>query len=217
MPGPDNNKCPGCGGDLGANPVVHGPGCPAVEVRVTDKREQRRLEAEQRRLEAEATAAEAASLVDTSDPAGEGIAEGMQRVDRIAEFRAKAAAGEELTDEEQQELLRLQGEQMEAEKAAEEAELGVSAKTAFLVIIGHDGSATATTDMDQLVNIDREASIDDMYAGASIVVRDIEASLAAKHVVFGIQVAGQAMAEKRQAVQTMQNLQMGAPGGRRRR
>lgn len=135
----------------------------------------------------------------------------VNRQARLEELYAKARADTELTDDEKVEMLRLQGEEQDAAKEAE-ANAPLAVRTAFLVIIGHDGTATATSDCNQSIEIDREASIDDMYAGAAIVLRDIDASIAAKHVVFGLNVSAQAMQEKQMAVRAMQQLQQ--PGGR---
>lgn len=192
----------------------HGEHGPIV---ITDKREQKRQEAAERaRQKAE----------ETQHPAGTGVVEGepletvdetLARIDRIQQLQEKGREGE-LTEEEGGELLQLQ---VAEEEARQEAALGegetVSALTAFLVIVGHDGSARATSDVNSNLLIDREANVDDMFTGASIVVRDINAATTSKHVVFGLNVSAAAMAEKQQALQMAQRLQGGAaPGGRRR-
>lgn len=193
-----------------------------MPVRVVDKREQRRLEAEAARqaaalaeVEEDSEPTAEAKIIIASD-AEEEVASLLRqnRQDRIAELQEKGRDFETpLSPEEGQELLRLQAEE-ESARAEEEANAGIPARTAFLVIMGHDGTATASSDCNQNVVIDREASIEDMYAGAAIVLRDIEASITAKHVVFGMQVSAQAMQEKAMAVRTAQAMQQ---QGRRRR
>lgn len=135
--------------------------------------------------------------------------EAMERVDRIQELREKGQksldGGPPLSNDEQAELLRLQAEQQEADVAAN---VGVhAARTAFLVVVGYDGSAVATHDVNLELEIEREASIDDMYAGAALVVRDIEASLAAKHVVFGMQQGVQQLAARQRDLSAASALQ----------
>lgn len=134
----------------------------------------------------------------------------MARVDRIQELRDKGRAsldgGPPLTNEEQAELLRLQAEQEAADKQAAKAGEVMQARTAFLVIIGYDGSATATSDVNTSLEIEHEASIDELYTGSALVVRDIEASLAAKHVVFGMQQGVQQLAARQQDISAAQQL-----------
>lgn len=194
-----------------------------IPVRVIDKREQRRQEAEARKQAEELAASEAGTtdhIIQLTE-LQEQVAEAEQSVltqrrqDRIEELKTKGRdIATPLSEEEGQELLRLQAEE-EAARQEEEANAGIPARTAFLVIMGHDGTATASSDCNQDVVIDREASIEDMYAGAAIVLRDIEASITAKHVVFGMQVSAQAMQEKAQALAAARAMQ--ARGGGRRR
>lgn len=206
--------CPKCG----VQPGLYHDDCDyKPPVRVTDKREQRRLEAEAARQLAEEQALQSPEQPDGETAPLEDdtvLADTIARVDRIQELRAKHSEPGGMTSEEGQELLRLQGEQEEADRAAQD---GVQAMTAFIVIIGHDGSAVASHDLNQTVFIDREATTDDMYSGAAIVVRDIEAAIASKHVVFGLSVSAQAMREKAGAIQQAQMLQGRSPNlGRRR-
>jgi hypothetical protein len=107
--------------------------------------------------------------------------------------------------------------QEELERDGEKRDAGEvrQALTAFLVVVGHDGSAVATSDVNTQLVIDREATVDDMFAGASIVVRDINAATTSKHVVFGLNVSAQAMQEKAMAAQLAQ--QNGLNLGPRRR
>lgn len=185
----------------------HGP------VRIVDKREEKRAAARAR--------AEAAQHPAGSQAAGEyeTVDETLSRIDRIHQLQEKGRTSPEnppLTEQEQAELLELQAAEDQA-RDEQEAEDGdaVPALTAFLVIVGHDGSARATSDVNINMVIDREANVDDMFSGASIVIRDINAAMAGKHTVFGLQVSAQAMKEKAYASQLMQ--QQGKMGTPRRR
>lgn len=153
-------------------------------IRIVDKREERRLEAEARKAAEETT-----SPAPVADPEA-----------RLAELRS---LDRELTEEERAELLDIQ---VALQPDGDDSQV-VEARTAFLVVCYHDGRAVALSDVNTELSIDHLANVDEMYTGAAIVLRDIEASLAAKHVVFSMQVAGQAMAEKAQAVRAMQGLQ----------
>lgn len=194
-----------------------------LPVRVIDKREQKRLEAEAaRNAAAEAPATEELSTEAKVIVGGDADEEAatllrQNRQARIEELKTKGRDfATPLSEEEGQELLRLQAEEDSA-RQEEEANAGIPARTAFLVIMGHDGTAQASSDCNLDVVIDREASIEDMYAGAAIVIRDIEASITAKHVVFGMQVSAQAMQEKAAAVAVARATQQQSHGGRRRR
>lgn len=191
---------------------------------ITDKREQKRLEAAERarRLaeEAEHPSAEG------TEPAAETILrlegateteQAMARIDRIQQLQEKGRQiGVTLTEEERGELLTLQAEEDEAHQEQKRAAENVTeALTAFLVIVGHDGSARATSDVNMDLVIDREATVDDMFGGSSIVIRDINAAMASKHTVFGLNVSAQAMQEKAMATRLLQQ-QGGVPAGRRR-
>lgn len=166
-------------------------------VTIIDKRARKRAE------DAEALAAQL--VPETVDDA-------MARVDRMEELLKKgmlsAAKGTPgLTDDERAELLALQvREDVEREKAQQAQGDLIPALTAFLVIVGHDGSARATSDVNTNLVIDREATVDDMFSGASLVVRDINAATNSKHVVFGLSVSAQAMQEKQQATAAMARL-----------
>ena len=63
-----------------------------------------------------------------------------------------------------------------------------------------------------LLSLERLAGIDDMYSASSIVVRDIQASMTSKQVVFGLQVSAQAMSEKKTAQQLVQRYQTASRG-----
>lgn len=166
-------------------------------VTITDKRARKRQE------DAEALAAQL-------EP--ETVDDALARVDRMEELLKKgtlsaANGGPELTEDERTELLALQvREDMERDKAEQAEGDLIPALTAFLVIVGHDGSARATSDVNTNLVIDREATVDDMFAGASIVVRDINAATNSKHVVFGLSVSAQAMQEKQQRTAVMSKL-----------
>lgn len=123
----------------------------------------------------------------------------MARIDRIQELREKAGESA-LTTEEQAELMRLQGEQEAADKQAEEADDSVDAVTAFLVVVYPDGSSRASTDVNMNLTIDREANIDDMFAACSLVMRDIDATITARNVVFGMQQGVQHLAERQRVL-----------------
>lgn len=100
-------------------------------------------------------------------------------------------------------------EELEREENAEPE--GLPALTAFYVVIDHQGGAKAMSDCNTMLHLDREATVDDMHNGCSIVLRDIQAATTAKHVVFGMQVSAAAMQEKRAAVQTLDSLRGGRP------
>lgn len=176
----------------------HGP------IIITDKREQKRQAAREK--------AQAAN-----HPAAEGTEPAAVTIDRLERIQQIVEAGRErdLTAEEAKELLDLQAaeDQQRQDEAPPDA---IPALTAFLVIVGHDGSARATSDVNVNLLIDREANVDDMFTGASLVVRDINAATTSKHVVFGLNVSAQAMQEKAQAMRMVQ--QAAGPGlaGRRR-
>lgn len=195
-------------------------------VRITDKREQKRAEAEAARIEREAAAAaskeahpssggqdEVEGIAPELEPGEETVDEALARIDRIQILKEKWATAEGLTEEEGHELLNLQAQQQEADQAGGVAH---EALTAFLVIVGHDGTAQATHDVNINLSIDREATVDDMYHGVCIVKRDIDASITSRQVVFGLNVSAQAMQEKAAAIQQASMMQ-GRPPGRRRK
>lgn len=196
---PSNERCEGCG----VGPALdHLDDCPAIRVTITDKRGKK---------SEEEIAAVVEQLVNLEVEAEEAKSQeaGTFRQQRIEELRA-IGAERDLTQEEAGELLRLQA--AEDTGVAEDAVYPVA--TAFLVLVHHDGTVQANPDVNIIMAAERLASIDDMYAGCSVVVRDIQASMTAKQVVFGLQVSAQAMQEKSRAVQMAQSLQQ--PGGRRR-
>lgn len=167
-------------------------------VRVTDKRgKQPEPSIENSAVIAGSIGAPVGGLF-TDEVEGETTDEVMARVDRIQELRGKAL-DDTWTPEEREELLRLQGEQEEADKQAS-SEDSIDAVTAFLVIVYRDGSARATTDVNTMLTIDREANIDDMYGASSQVLRDIDATVTARNVVFGMQQGVQHLAERQRVM-----------------
>jgi len=171
----------------------HGP------IRITDKREQRRQEAADR--------AAAAQHPVVTPPPLETVDEALGRVDRIQQLQDKGRLPAGLTSNEQADLLELQALEQQAMEAQQEQDgESIDVLTAFVVFVGHDGSARASSDMNAVYSIDREANVDDMFSGCSLVVRDINASMASKHTVFGLQVSAQAMSQQAQAAKMMQGL-----------
>ena len=133
------------------------------------------------------------------------------RQQRIEELKT-VGRDSQLTAEQGAEMLRLQA--AEDEDAVEDD--SVLALTAFIVVIGHDGSVKASHDVNQALSLDRLATIDDMDAGCAIVRRDIQASMTAGQVVFGLQVSAQAMGEKKASMDAMNRLAQQQRPGRRR-
>ena len=187
-------QCSSCGTMDGD----HGAGCPAGVVRVVDKRGAKRQE-------------EVLAANDYVEPTEPPPLDHTERQDRINELRHTHQLNGKLLEEEAAELLRLQ---VEEEEGASQPSERTQLMTAFLVLVGHDGSVTATSDVNLEMDIDRVANVDDMDAGCHIVTRDIQASMTAKQVVFGLQVSAQAMQQQSQQAQMLQRL---APnvGGRR--
>lgn len=134
--------------------------------------------------------------------------EALMRVDRIQELQEKGRAelngGPPLSGAESAELLRLQAEQQAVDTAEPQVR---QARTAFLVIVSYDGSVEATHNVNLELEIEREANVEDMFAGVSAVARDIQASLTAKHVVFGMQQGVAQLAERQRGMQAAQALQ----------
>lgn len=186
-------QCPSCGAMDGE----HGTGCPAGVVRVVDKRGAKRQE-------------EALAANDYVEPTEPPPLDHTERQVRINELRDIGRLGP-LDPEQAAELLRLQ---VEEEEGASQPSERTQLMTAFLVLIGHDGSVTATSDVNLEMDLDRVANVDDMDAGCHIVTRDIAASMTAKQVVFGLQVSAQAMQQQSQQAQMMQRLSPNL-GGRR--
>lgn len=202
---PSNERCEGCGVGLAE---VHRDECPTQRVVITDKRGQNKLEEELKAVKDELHVLESSSQETTELK--------VNREERIAELKdllsGEGFSADDPVDAWREELLRLQAEQDSADQ--EDADRFADYQkgvTAFLVIVDHQGKATATSDVNMDIIVDREATIDDMYAGCSVVLRDIQASMTAGQVVFGLQVSAQAMKEKNAAMQVAQSL---APGGR---
>ena len=187
-------QCPSCGAMEGD----HGAGCPAGVVRVVDKRGAKRQE-------------EALAADDYLEPTEPPTLDHTERQVRINELRDIHQLNGKLLEEEAAELLRLQ---VEEEEGASQPSERTQLMTAFLVLVGHDGSVTATSDVNLEMDLDRVANVDDMDAGCHIVTRDIAASMTAKQVVFGLQVSAQAMQQQSQQAQMMQRLSPNL-GGRR--
>ena len=84
------------------------------------------------------------------------------------------------------------------------------ATTAFLVVCYSDGRKAAISDVNTLLELEREATLNDMYDGAGQVMRDIEIMMTTNHVVQNMvnaqmQIAAQAkqMAENEAVVQKL--------------
>lgn len=129
--------------------------------------------------------------------------------DKRGRGAAPAPAHPELTPEQAEELMQQQvRDELQREEETSDA---IPALTAFLVVIDHLGGAKAMSDCNTNVHIDREATVDDMHNGCSLVMRDIQAATTAKHVVFGMQVSAAALQEKRAAVGMLDGLRGGRP------
>ena len=189
-------QCPSCGAMDGV--LGHRQHCPAGVMRVVDKRGAKRQE-------------EALAADDYVEPTEPPPLDHTERQDRINELRHTHQLNGKLLEEEAAELLRLQ---VEEEEGASQPSERTQLMTAFLVLVGHDGSVTATSDVNLEMDLDRVANVDDMDAGCHIVARDIAASMTAKQVVFGLQVSAQAMQQQSQQAQMMQRLSPNI-GGRR--
>ena len=173
-------------------------------VRIVDKREERRIAAQQAKEQAE----QQPPLTVVSAGEEEESVDLANLRYRIEALRQKQS----LSPEEQQELLSLQAQEQEAIDAGN-VEV-TNAVTAFLVIIGHDGSARADANVNLVMALDREANYNDLTTGCALVARDVQASDAAQQVVFGLGVSAQAMAQQKQAAQMMAGHM--PPGMRRR-
>lgn len=174
-------------------------------ITITDKRRQPKVQV----TEVDATV----QPVDPEDADHEDdqLEQALSRVDRIQALQEKARQkGVTLSDDEKALLLQLQAEE-EQEREDAGPEYDRAAMTAFVIVIDHNGGATASSDLNEHLLIDREATVDDMFAGAQNVIRDIQAATTARHVVFGMQVTAQAMTEKRAAVQTLDRMRTGRP------
>ena len=190
-------QCSSCGTMDGD----HGAGCPAGVVRVVDKRGAKRQE-EQSPTDDD---------VDSTEPPLSLEDHHTERQVRISALRNIHQLKGSLTAAQAAELLHLQ---VEEEEGATQPSERTQLMTAFLVLVGHDGSVTATSDVNLEMDLDRVANVDDMDAGCHIVARDIAASMTAKQVVFGLQVSAQAMQQQSQQAQMMQRLSPNI-GGRR--
>lgn len=164
--------------------------------KITDKREEKRRAAAVRREAEEAARAESMSV----HPAGSDLQASeetvltVDRLERIHQLREKAQQAAEiptlvsLSSEERAELLRLQAEEDSAEDERRAAEgNNVVARTAFYVILMHDGTVRTEPDCNVMLELDHMANVDEMYAGVCVSKRDIEAAVAARHTVFQLQ------------------------------
>lgn len=81
----------------------------------------------------------------------------------------------------------------------------IEAATAFLVVVMPDGVAVAYSDVNTSLNLQREAHLNDMYAGAAQVMRDVTIMQMTQTVVQNT-VAGlmQVMQAQMEAVQNQQ-------------
>lgn len=153
-------------------------------VRITDKRKEK-AEAARRRAE------------EVGHPSVQGSSEAVltvNRLERIHELTKKAKLPTEeggapaLSDEEQAELLRLQAEEdAAAEEEAKQAENTIEARTAFYVVLMHDGSVRVEPDCNTLLSLDHMPTVDEMYTGMSLGISDIQAAKAARHTMFQLQ------------------------------
>lgn len=104
----------------------------------------------------------------------------------------------------------------EHQEAPPEVDDTLDARAAFLVILGSNGAALATADLNAITKLPGglpPASLDDMYSGVSLVKRDLDANTTMLNVLQGLQ--QQAMAAQR-AQQTQQQVQdLNLNGGRR--
>lgn len=146
--------------------------------KITDKRKQRAAEAQAKAAAAEHPVASEETVLT------------VNRLERIHELKQKAIDGgaNALTEEDNAELLRLQAEEEAAEQEARaQDENAVEARTAFYVLVMHDGSVKVEPDCNTMLSLDHMPTVDEMYTGLALAKRDIEAALAAKHTVFQLQ------------------------------
>lgn len=93
-----------------------------------------------------------------------------------------------------------------------EPEEAVEAVTAFLVVQMKDGSSVAFTDVNKPVKLERGATLNDLYAGACQVQRDVTTMMRSAHLTNSVMMA---MAQQMQAAQDHMLAQqvMGNGGG----
>lgn len=82
----------------------------------------------------------------------------------------------------------------------------LSVRTAFLVVVNHDGSMVATPDVNISLDGEHLATHDEMYAAMSVVMRDIQAGITGRAVLAGIQQMSQDMSSAQRASQTVNGL-----------
>lgn len=79
--------------------------------------------------------------------------------------------------------------------------------TAFVVYIGHDGHAVADSNLDRVFDVDRTATLNDMWIGAATVQRDIQESSTAQRTLVMMDQRAQAL----QAQMMQQRMQPAPP------
>lgn len=91
-----------------------------------------------------------------------------------------------------------------------------SVYTAFVVIVDFDGSAYASADLQQELDVETIATPYHMFSAVAHVQRDLQAIENAKHVMMGIQQVSAQAQQVRQAQATAQGLGLANPQPRRR-
>lgn len=166
--------------------------------RVVDKRGQKKDEPQPETVEK-------VIIPDEEDPAptSEELEAGLER---IQELRRKFSEDGTLSDEDAQELLDLQ-----ARMQPTQDQQVTRCVTAFVVVLNHDGSVYATSDLNAPFMLDREANLHDMTAGSAIVMRDIQTSV----TLQAMEVVGQHRMAKLQEQQMAQKVReaIARPGG----
>ena len=91
-----------------------------------------------------------------------------------------------------------------------------SVYAAFVVIVDFDGSAYATADLTQELDVETVATPYHMFSACSHVIRDLQAIENAKHVMMGIQQTAARAGQMRQAQATARGLGLAGDQPRRR-
>lgn len=131
---------------------------------------------------------------------------------RLTELRAKHDAGEELTEDERAEVLRLQA-------ALDSGRIDAGAVklvTAFLMVLDHEGAWTATNDVNLIMDLQRAADANDIWHGASAVKRDLEVDLTVARMIRGQAQMAQQMQQQMRGQEQLANVRkrMSGPSGR---
>lgn len=94
-------------------------------------------------------------------------------------------------------------------KLAEENEPeGEQVRTAFLVVVTHDGTTIAVPDINMPLVLDHPASVDEIFGAAQVVIKDIQVQETAQHTAAFMQQMAMAQIQARQNAALAQRLDL---------